>query len=72
MSCYNHRSTRNSLKSATLEGILLTKSFVKNSGPYCYNYKILPELIKKMNSQILYSKEEINFPAGTDSDSSSD
>lgn len=65
----NKTATRNSLKSTTLEGILLTKSFVKNSGPYCYNYNISPEMLKKMSSKMLYSKED---PSGTDSDFSSD
>lgn len=58
----NKTASRNRLKSNTLEGILLTKSLVSHSGK-CYDFKIIPELIKNMNSRIVYGKD--------DSDSSS-
>lgn len=50
----NKTKTRNRLKYDTLEGILYTKSLVSSSGK-CYNFKIGNNLIKKLNSKILYT-----------------
>lgn len=51
----NKTISRNSLKTKTLEGILLTKNLVATTGK-CHNFEITPELVKKMNSKIIYSK----------------
>jgi hypothetical protein len=62
----NKNHTRNRLKATTLEGLFFTKSLVSESGN-CHNFRIESELTRKMNSQIMYTKNIEVQPSESDS-----